>query len=85
MLRAPGAPKLDRLLILALHASLSRTDTRRSLVMLTAIQDAFAGAIPLKYFQVICDDQEEATAMHNLHESRVEFLSRQPAQPVSEG
>ncbi len=53
--------------------------------MLTAIQDAFAGAIPLKYFQVICDDQEEATAMHNLHESRVEFLSRQPAQPVSEG
>jgi len=53
-------------------------------VMLTAIQDAF-GPTPLKYFQVTCNDEEEAQAMHNLHKSRAEFHARQPAEPVSEG
>lgn len=71
-------------MVLALHSSMGRTDTRRSLVMLTAIQDAF-GPTPLKYFQVTCDSEEEAQAMHELHKSRVEFHSRQPEQPVSEG
>ncbi len=85
MLRVRGAPKLNRLLLLALWAGHDRVDARRSLVMLQAVQDAFAGAIPLRYFQATCDDQEEAVAMHNLHKSRVEFHSRQPAEPVSEG
>ncbi len=85
MLRVRGAPKFDRLFLLALWASHGRVDDRRSLVMLQAVQDAFAGAIPLRYFQATCDDEEEAVAMHALHKSRAEFHSRQPAEPVSEG
>ena len=85
MLRVRGAPKFNRLFLLALWAGHDRVDARRSLVMLQAVQDAFAGPMPLRYFQATCDDEEEAVAMHALHESRFEFQSRQGTGPVSEG
>lgn len=46
--------------------------------MLEAIQDAFQDTIPLTYFQALCDDPEEAEALHNLHKDRVRFAQNRP-------
>ena len=85
VLRARGAPPLNRLFVLALHASQNRVDVRRSLVVLQGVRDAFAAVLPQQYFEATYDDPVEALAMYTLCKSRSEFRSRQPQEPVGEG
>ena len=55
-----------------LYLNLNREETRRAFGMVGAIRDALApGALDKRYFAAVCEDAEEAQAMHNLHVNRV--------------
>jgi hypothetical protein len=43
---------------------------------LCAARDAFLDVTPLEYLRATCETDEEATALHNIEESRADFHRR---------
>ena len=64
--------------MLGLWMNAKRIDTRRTYNMIQAIRDSFSPSIPIDYFRAIYDTEEEASAMHALHESRCASASQGP-------
>lgn len=74
----PDQPPRGRLLMLGLWLNADRQETRRSWILLRAIQDAFNGHTPEAYFHATCEDALEAQCKYRLHVSRANSISTRP-------
>jgi hypothetical protein len=57
--------------------NLSRLEVRQSAIVLGGIS-AFMNGVPLQMFRALADTDEEANALHNLHQARVKASDTTP-------
>ncbi len=76
MLKLPGAPKPSYEMLIGLQQNMPRQQIRKMYIVMQGAKDAMADETPAAYFGAIYDDQERATAEHNMHVSRVASARR---------